>query len=101
MESPRRKFHIVVRSPENEPSLFADLLRRIKQHRPDLHIKAFTAVELDYMFRKAKVSIDEGVQLLKEAGLDSRPGGGAEIFDEIFASRFVQIRWMQRLAKNT
>jgi aminodeoxyfutalosine synthase len=61
---------------------FADLLRQIKQHRPDLHIKAFTAVELDYMFRKAKVSVEQGVELLKEAGLDSIPGGGAEIFAE-------------------
>jgi aminodeoxyfutalosine synthase len=61
---------------------FAELIQKIKQHRPDLHIKAFTAVELDYMFRKAKLSVEEGVQLLKEAGLDSIPGGGAEIFDE-------------------
>lgn len=60
---------------------FADLLKAIKAHRPDLHIKAFTAVELDYMFRKAKVSIEEGVRILQEAGLNSIPGGGAEIFD--------------------
>jgi aminodeoxyfutalosine synthase len=59
---------------------FAGLLRKIKELRPDLHIKGFTAVELDYMFRKAKVSVDEGVRILHEAGLDSIPGGGAEIF---------------------
>jgi aminodeoxyfutalosine synthase len=68
--------------PKMNLYFFADLLKAIKTHRPDLHIKAFTAVELDYMFRKAKVSIDEGVNILKEAGLDSIPGGGAEIFDE-------------------
>ncbi|MBD0331709.1 MAG: aminofutalosine synthase MqnE [Chitinophagaceae bacterium] len=61
---------------------FADLLRKIKQHRPGLHIKGFTAVELDYMFRKAKVSVNEGLQILQSAGLDSIPGGGAEIFSE-------------------
>jgi aminodeoxyfutalosine synthase len=61
---------------------FADVLRKIKQMRPDLHIKAFTAVELDYMFRKAKMTTAEGLQFLKDAGLDSLPGGGAEIFDE-------------------
>jgi aminodeoxyfutalosine synthase len=61
---------------------FADLLKNIKAIRPDLHIKGFTAVELDYMFRKAKLSVEEGMTLLKEAGLDSLPGGGAEIFDE-------------------
>jgi aminodeoxyfutalosine synthase len=61
---------------------FADLLRAIKAHRPDLHIKGFTAVELDYMFNKAKLTVEEGLTLLKEAGLDSIPGGGAEIFNE-------------------
>ena len=59
---------------------FEDLLRSIKAHRPDLHIKGFTAVELDYMIRKAKLSIEDGLRLLHEAGLDSLPGGGAEIF---------------------
>ena len=67
--------------PKMNLYFFVDLLKAIKTHRPDLHIKAFTAVELDYMFRKAKVSVDEGVQILKEAGLNSIPGGGAEIFD--------------------
>lgn len=68
--------------PKLNLDFFADLLRKIKKHRPDLHIKGFTAVELDYMFRKAKMTIAEGLQFLKEAGLDSLPGGGAEIFDE-------------------
>lgn len=61
---------------------FVDLLSQIKQIRPDLHIKGFTAVELDYMFRKAKLSVEAGLRLLKDAGLDSLPGGGAEIFDQ-------------------
>jgi aminodeoxyfutalosine synthase len=60
---------------------FVELLQKIKSHRPDLHIKGFTAVELDYMFRKAKLTIEEGMKILQEAGLDSLPGGGAEIFD--------------------
>jgi aminodeoxyfutalosine synthase len=68
--------------PKMNLDFFNDLLRQIKQHRPDLHIKGFTAVELDYMFRKAKVSVEEGLKKMKEAGLDSIPGGGAEIFDE-------------------
>src|SRR3982750_4859777 len=68
--------------PKMNLYFFADLLKQIKAHRSDLHIKAFTAVELDYMFRKAKLSTEEGVRILKEAGLDSIPGGGAEIFDE-------------------
>ncbi len=68
--------------PKLNLDFFADLLRKIKAHRPDLHIKGFTAVELDYMFRKAKMTTEEGLRFLKEAGLDSLPGGGAEIFDE-------------------
>ena len=67
--------------PKMNLEFFADLMRRIKAHRPELHIKGFTAVELDYMFRKAKLSRLEGMKLLHEAGLDSLPGGGAEIFD--------------------
>jgi len=66
--------------PKLNLEFFASLMRKIKAHRPDLHIKGYTAVELDYMFRKAKVSAEEGMSILHEAGLDSLPGGGAEIF---------------------
>jgi aminodeoxyfutalosine synthase len=66
--------------PKMDLPFFADLLKAIKEHRPDLHIKAFTAVEYDYMFRKAKVSVEEGLKFLINAGLNSIPGGGAEIF---------------------
>mgnify|MGYP001244542728 CR=1 FL=1 len=66
--------------PKMDLQFFAELLKAIKNHRPDLHIKAFTAVEYDYMFRKAKVSVEEGLKFLMAAGLDSIPGGGAEIF---------------------
>ncbi len=67
--------------PKMNLYFFVELLQKIKAHRPDLHIKGFTAVELDYMFRKAKLSVEEGMKILHEAGLDSLPGGGAEIFD--------------------
>jgi aminodeoxyfutalosine synthase len=67
--------------PKLNLEFFADVLRRIKAHRPELHIKGFTAVELDYMFRKARMSEEEGLKYLNAAGLDSLPGGGAEIFD--------------------
>jgi aminodeoxyfutalosine synthase len=66
--------------PKMDLQFFADLLKAIKNHRPGLHIKAFTAVEYDYMFRKAKVSVEEGLKILISHGLDSIPGGGAEIF---------------------
>ena len=61
---------------------FASLIKKVKQIRSDIHVKAFTAVELEYMCRKAKVSYKDGLTILKEHGQDSLPGGGAEIFDE-------------------
>jgi aminodeoxyfutalosine synthase len=80
-DKPVTEVHIVGGvHPKMNLAFFAGLLKEIKAHRPSLHIKGFTAVELDYMFRKAKLSTEEGMRLLKEAGLDSLPGGGAEIF---------------------
>jgi aminodeoxyfutalosine synthase len=78
---------------------FAGLIRKIKEIRPDIHVKAFTAVELDYMCRKAKVSYEEGLRILKEHGQDSLPGGGAEIFDEairneICADKCTSAQWL-------
>src|SRR6478736_1294277 len=66
--------------PKMNLAYFSELMQKIKAHRPSLHVKAFTAVELDYMFRKAKLSVEEGMKRLHAAGLDSLPGGGAEIF---------------------
>jgi aminodeoxyfutalosine synthase len=66
--------------PKMNMAYFIELMQKIKQHRPNLHVKAFTAVELDYMFRKAKLTPEEGMKQLQAAGLDSLPGGGAEIF---------------------
>ncbi|MBL7900638.1 MAG: aminofutalosine synthase MqnE [Bacteroidia bacterium] len=68
--------------PKQDLAFYKELFERIKAHRPDLHIKALTPVEFHYIFKKAKVSYEEGLKILKEAGLNSLPGGGAEIFDE-------------------
>lgn len=68
--------------PKMNLEFFCEVVSKIKAMRPDLHIKGFTAVELDYMFRKAKLSREEGLKKLRDAGLQSLPGGGAEIFDE-------------------
>ncbi len=86
--------------PKMNLDFFAELIRQIKAHRPDLHIKGFTAVELEYMFRKAKVSVEEGLQILKDAGLQSLPGGGAEIFhpevrSQICADKVDGAGWLQ------
>jgi len=68
--------------PKMNLDYFIELIQKIHAHRPDLHVKGFTAVELDYMFRKAKLSVEQGMQKLKDAGLQSLPGGGAEIFHD-------------------
>jgi aminodeoxyfutalosine synthase len=86
--------------PKLDLQFFGELLERIKKHRPELHIKGFTAVELDYMFRKAKMSASEGIAFLKSKGLDSIPGGGAEIFDEVIreqicADKADANRWLE------
>lgn len=66
--------------PQYDVTFYSTLFREIKKHRPDLHVKALTPVEYHYIFKKDKISYEEGMRLMKEAGLDSMPGGGAEIF---------------------
>ena len=85
--------------PKMNLAYFIELIQKIHAHRPNLHVKGFTAVELDYMFRKAKVSVEEGMQTLKDAGLQSLPGGGAEIFhpdirEQICADKVTGEGWL-------
>lgn len=67
--------------PAHDLNYYADLIRQIKTLRPDISVKAFSAIELNYMIKKAGITFAEGIKILKESGLDSIPGGGAEIFD--------------------
>ncbi|CAN5764400.1 aminofutalosine synthase MqnE [soil metagenome] len=81
-DKPVTEVHIVGGvHPKLGLDFFGDLLSKVKEIMPEIHIKAFTAVELEYMFRKGKVSIAEGLQFFKDHGLNSLPGGGAEIFN--------------------
>ncbi len=80
---PLTEIHIVGGvHPKRDLHYYGKMLQLVKSHRPDIHIKAFTAIELDFMIRKAGMELREGLQLLKDYGLDSIPGGGAEIFNE-------------------
>ncbi|HHJ51138.1 MAG TPA: aminofutalosine synthase MqnE [Phaeodactylibacter sp.] len=82
-DQPVTEVHIVGGvMPQYDFAFYTELFRRIRRHRPDLHIKALTPVEYHYIFKKAKLSYEEGMAAMKEAGLDSMPGGGAEIFDD-------------------
>lgn len=66
--------------PQYDLDFYAKLFTSIHDHRPELHVKALTPVEYHYIFKKAKVDYATGMKLMKDAGLDSIPGGGAEIF---------------------
>lgn len=85
--------------PQYDLQFYTDLFKAIKAHRPELHVKALTPVEYHYIFKKGKVSYAEGMKLMKEAGLDSMPGGGAEIFhpeirDEIAGGKCSGDQWL-------
>lgn len=67
-------------NPDLPFSYYTDLLKALKEERPDLHIKGFTAVEIHYFHEKYGMTYPEVIQALRDAGLDSMPGGGAEIF---------------------
>jgi len=77
------EFHIVGGLHPYLPfSYFTDLLSGLKQRFAKVHLKAFTMVELDFLARRAKLSVEDTIKALREAGMDSCPGGGAEIFAE-------------------
>ena len=73
--------------PDHNLDYYCELIRRVKTILPDVAVKAYTAIELSYMIRKAGLSTREGLQRLIDAGMDAIPGGGAEIFDEEVRSR--------------
>ncbi len=68
--------------PEHDIYYYCDMIRRVKAILPEVAVKAFTAIELSYMIRRAGLSVEEGLKLLIDAGMAAIPGGGAEIFDE-------------------
>lgn len=66
--------------PKRGVDYYGEMIQRIKAILPHIHVKGFTAVELKVMFARSKMTIEEGLLALKAYGLDSIPGGGAEIF---------------------
>ena len=75
------EFHIVGGLHPDLPfEYFLDLIAGLKQRFPKVHLKAFTMVEIAFLAKRAKLSIRETLEQLKLAGVDSLPGGGAEIF---------------------
>lgn len=69
-------------NPELTLSYFEEMIRRVRKALPDVVIQAFTAVEIDYFAKTENISVEEVLRRLMDAGLESMPGGGAEVFSE-------------------
>ncbi|MBI3665346.1 MAG: aminofutalosine synthase MqnE [Acidobacteria bacterium] len=77
------EFHIVGGlHPELTLDWYCEMIRGLKERYPQVHLKAFTMVEIGYLARRTHLSLEKTLRRLKEAGVDSLPGGGAEIFHE-------------------
>jgi aminodeoxyfutalosine synthase len=96
-----REFHIVSGLHPDLPfSWYLEMLRALKKDFPNVHLKAFTAVEIDYLSRISGLDLQETLLQLKEAGLGSLPGGGAEIFNSsvrstLCAEKITGDRWLE------
>ena len=101
IDEPVRELHVVGGLNPSLPfDYYIDLLKTIKEIRPNATIKAFTAVEIDYISRIAKLSLDETIISLKNAGLSMVPGGGAEVMSSrvkkrLFPKKIDGKRWLE------
>jgi len=96
-----RELHIVSGLHPDLPfSWYLDMLRSLKKSFPKLHLKAFTAVEIDYLSKLSGLNVTDTLKQLREAGLGSLPGGGAEIFNNdvrntLCAEKISGDRWLE------
>jgi len=103
--TPYREVHIVGGLHPDRPfAFYLEMLSTIKRNFPELSIKAFTAVEVDYMAKISGLSLEETLLTLKRYGLDNMPGGGAEIFDSTVRSKLCPEkipgeRWLEVMEK--
>ncbi|MBI4428969.1 MAG: aminofutalosine synthase MqnE [Ignavibacteriales bacterium] len=86
--------------PDWKWEYYLEMLRQIKANFPNLDIKAFTAVEIDFFSKKFKLPLDEVLRQLKDAGLRTMPGGGAEVFSErvrkrLYSSKIGAKTWFE------
>ena len=108
MDDEIREVHIVGgHHPSWEFSHYVEMVKSIHEKYPKVQIKAFTASEIDYFYRRWKITPEESLSILKEAGLDSMPGGGAEVFSDrihkmLLPGKATGDRWLDihRIAHN-
>ncbi len=102
---PYTEVHIVGGLHPDRPfDFYIEMLRQIKKSFPNMHIKAFTAVEVDYLSKISKQGLTDTLKELKNAGLDSMPGGGAEIFNtqarnKICPEKITGKKWLNVMEK--
>jgi aminodeoxyfutalosine synthase len=83
-DTPVKEFHIVGGlHPRLKLSYYEDLIRGLKERHPGVEVKALTAVEVAHLARIEKISVEETLTRLKAAGLETMPGGGAEVFSKL------------------
>jgi len=105
IDEPIREIHMVGGiNPDLPFSYYLDLMKTIRTIRPDATIKAFTAVEIDHLSRISGLSLEDTIQILKDAGLAMLPGGGAEVMstrvhDALFPRKIGHERWLEVMAK--
>ncbi|MCD6586273.1 MAG: aminofutalosine synthase MqnE [Desulfobacteraceae bacterium] len=105
IDEPITEIHMVGGiNPELPFGYYLDLLKTIKEIRPNVTIKAFTAVEIDYLSNIAGLSLEDTIHTLKNAGLEMVPGGGAEVLssrvhDKLFPRKIGHERWLEIVAK--
>lgn len=100
-ENSLREVHVVGGlNPQLPYEYYLELIRGIKKVKPDVRIRAFTCVEIDFLSKSAKKPVEDVLMELKEAGLDAIPGGGAEIFSErvrksLYPGKISHLRWLE------
>jgi len=102
LNEPIREIHIVGGiNPDLNFNYYIDIIKAVREIRPSVTIKAFTAVEIDHIAKiGGDLSLEETFDILKEAGLDMLPGGGAEILSErirlrLFPKKIDSFRWLE------
>ncbi|PMP95969.1 MAG: aminofutalosine synthase MqnE [Thermodesulfobacterium geofontis] len=96
-----REVHIVGGlNPKLPYEYYIELVRRIRSAFPEIHIRAYTCVEIDWLSRISGKSVEEVLKELKSAGLNSIPGGGAEVFSEriraeLYPAKISSERWIE------
>ncbi|MHC4428576.1 MAG: aminofutalosine synthase MqnE [Planctomycetota bacterium] len=101
LDEPLTEVHIVGgHNPDYPYDFYTDLIRGIRELRPELHVKAFTAAEYDFFAKRFKKPLDEIYRDFIDAGLGSLPGGGAEVLvervrQEIYPKKITAERWLE------